>query len=1021
MKDENKTASDQTGEEVENHLNDIQDKAIKKTTEKGTKQAIRVIKHASKALVKALAYAIKAVVAVLGPYLIIIFFALIIFYLAWDMVFETRGKEQSYQMQTTQEDNVVVKDDKGDYNNATMSRGNKTEKAFYTIFSDKSYYMVIKDDKTLYKPDDTKLPKGEDGKPIVDKYEREKMFYLNPNILYTLDEFLNNNEFRFPEQFVQPVAYDADTFTLKQLADEKGNLKIQSQAYDQKTTKPIKDKKVDGVWDYGLASILHYVDFREKKEVEGKYSQEEYWDESSQSVQTRDIDEKYNKTLEDKQVWMIDKVVSPAGTISNKIKCERVKGNVYKDSEVYWEGDKNGKNVKLRKYITGNYYDTIPQYEGEPDTSQITGSKYYRDYFNHYSALVPKDCMSTFNFKSRTGKSEDEIDKILEADKFDPTNASGANVDMAQFKLGSGASADSYKMALQYLPAFQKWGETYGVDPYLLLAQACQESGGNHESSLPGGKDYNGYGCGIMQVESPGQVVTSETAYNFKTHQNETIKISGVDDVRNVDDNIRVGAMELANRMKDVNSNVLLGLQGYNMGLGGIQNVVRASGMSWEDAKNNPANLSWTNNRSIQAGDKQYIEHVLSYYASPNDKVPYVMKEDGSKVSANGSIETGSASGLSISGGGGIFDKFASWVKQNINKLKEKFKEIFPDHPDKLDVNRIEYKHNIPEKNVDDVLNMTFVMEEKKYFSEYGPVTDEFWKEKFSQLFSNPLGAYWQSLASINSADFFPNGFQSPVPGNTTISKGFGNANNGSSTEFHGGVDVAVPQGTPIYAVADGTVTKAENNSNDKSLGKYIQIQHTPDVYTNYGSLDTLSVKVGDKVTKGQQIGTSGNSGSCGGYVLHFELIKNNQHVDGSWVITGQGVSQGGNASGPLSIAGSEKAQKIYQSMAQYLGTAYSWGGNKPSTGFDCSGLMEYCFGLNGVQLPRTSEEQMAQSKRVSISDAQPGDLLFWHSGGHVGMYLGNGQYIHSPHTGDVVKISPVDWSTVCAVGRFLN
>jgi Membrane proteins related to metalloendopeptidases len=1080
MDEENKTASDQSGEQVEQRLNDIQNKAMSKGSKKAGKLAVKAVKQASKAIVKALIYIVKAIVAALGPYLLVLLFAFMLFYLAWDMLFETRGKEQSYQMQSTEEDNTLVKDDKGNYNAVALSKGNKMEKAFYTVFSDKSYYMVIGDSKTLYKPDDTNVPKDEEGKVVADKYGREKMFYLSPNALYTLDEFLNNNTFRFPEQFVQHVAYDPDSFTLKQLADDKGNLQVDSQAYDQKTTKPISGQKIKGVWDYGFAPILHYEEYREKKEAEGKYVQEEYWDSSheAQCIKTKDIDERYYKLIYDKQVWMIDKVVSSAGTISNKITADRVKGDAFKDSEIYWEGDKpiyeerehsrtvtnddgstseesyttweidHYQHVKLRKYIDANYYNTIPTYVGEPDTSQITGNKYFRDYFEHYSAFVPEKVMTTFNFTARTGVDESEINKIIEADTYDPSNpnasSSGGNVDMAQFQLGNGASSDNYKMALQYLPSFKRWGQTYGVDPYLLLAQACQESGGNHQASLPGGSNYNGHGVGLMQVEEPGHVITKVTAFNLETKKKDILNISSVEDVRNVDDNIRVGAMELAEKMGETNANVLLGVQAYNMGLGGAMNVVKASGMAWEDAKNNPSNLAWMGSRNIQAGDPKYIENVLRYYASPDDKVPYAVKEDGTKVTASGSIQTGFASGLSVSGGS-WGDRFTSWIKEKFKEITDNFEELFGIKlPEKLDPNRIEYQNHIPENRVNDIINMMFSMEEKKYFSEYGDITDQVWKEKYAQLFSNPMGAYWQSTFTVSSSDYFPNGFQSPVSGTPTILKGFGNVNNGGSTEFHRGVDVVVPQGTPIYAVADGTVSKAENNSNDKALGKYVQIQHTPDVYTVYGSMDTITVKDGDKVTKGQQIGTSGNTGDCGGYVLHFELVKSNQHVDGSWVITGKGVNQ--TASGPLSIEGSAKAQAIYQTMSQYLGSWYAWGGTTPPTkdgsgtwvvphgtgnyvggqetttpGFDCSGFTQYAFRQNGITIPRTSEQQMNSGSSVSVSDAQPGDLLFWHSGGHVGMYIGDGKYIHAPKTKDVVKISTVNWGGVEAVRRYIN
>ncbi|MGB6059151.1 MAG: NlpC/P60 family protein [Microthrixaceae bacterium] len=90
------------------------------------------------------------------------------------------------------------------------------------------------------------------------------------------------------------------------------------------------------------------------------------------------------------------------------------------------------------------------------------------------------------------------------------------------------------------------------------------------------------------------------------------------------------------------------------------------------------------------------------------------------------------------------------------------------------------------------------------------------------------------------------------------------------------------------------------------------------------------------------------------------------------------------------------------------LGTPYRWGGSTPA-GFDCSGLMMWAWAQVGVSLPRTSGAQRSATQRISRSQLQPGDLVF--SGNpvhHVGMYVGGGQMIHSPHTGDVVKISPL-------------
>lgn len=90
----------------------------------------------------------------------------------------------------------------------------------------------------------------------------------------------------------------------------------------------------------------------------------------------------------------------------------------------------------------------------------------------------------------------------------------------------------------------------------------------------------------------------------------------------------------------------------------------------------------------------------------------------------------------------------------------------------------------------------------------------------------------------------------------------------------------------------------------------------------------------------------------------------------------------------------------------QYLGIPYKWGGASPETGFDCSGFTMYVFAQLGVSLPHHAATQYGLGTPVSKDQLQAGDLVFFNGLGHMGMYIGGGQFIHSPRTGDVVKIS---------------
>ena len=116
----------------------------------------------------------------------------------------------------------------------------------------------------------------------------------------------------------------------------------------------------------------------------------------------------------------------------------------------------------------------------------------------------------------------------------------------------------------------------------------------------------------------------------------------------------------------------------------------------------------------------------------------------------------------------------------------------------------------------------------------------------------------------------------------------------------------------------------------------------------------------------------------------------------------------------PQSEEGREMAQKVVELAKEYLGTPYVWGGTTPD-GFDCSGLVYYVYGQLGVKLYRVAADQNKNGVPVPLDGLEPGDLVFfWNRQyyseiNHVGIYVGDGEFIHAPQTGDVVKIVPID------------
>ena len=90
------------------------------------------------------------------------------------------------------------------------------------------------------------------------------------------------------------------------------------------------------------------------------------------------------------------------------------------------------------------------------------------------------------------------------------------------------------------------------------------------------------------------------------------------------------------------------------------------------------------------------------------------------------------------------------------------------------------------------------------------------------------------------------------------------------------------------------------------------------------------------------------------------------------------------------------------------IGTPYVWAGASPG-GFDCSGLVMYSYAQMGVSLPHSSYAMWGVGTPVPRDQLQPGDIVFFNGLGHVGIYIGGGEYVHAPHTGTTVQVSSLD------------
>ena len=96
--------------------------------------------------------------------------------------------------------------------------------------------------------------------------------------------------------------------------------------------------------------------------------------------------------------------------------------------------------------------------------------------------------------------------------------------------------------------------------------------------------------------------------------------------------------------------------------------------------------------------------------------------------------------------------------------------------------------------------------------------------------------------------------------------------------------------------------------------------------------------------------------------------------------------------------------QRAVAFAKRYLGAPYVYGGSTPS-GFDCSGFVRFVYERFGIDLPHSSYADFDLGRRVARGELKPGDLVFFDGVGHVGLYVGNGRFIHAPHTGSHVEI----------------
>ncbi|MGX6990258.1 C40 family peptidase [Pseudolactococcus reticulitermitis] len=138
----------------------------------------------------------------------------------------------------------------------------------------------------------------------------------------------------------------------------------------------------------------------------------------------------------------------------------------------------------------------------------------------------------------------------------------------------------------------------------------------------------------------------------------------------------------------------------------------------------------------------------------------------------------------------------------------------------------------------------------------------------------------------------------------------------------------------------------------------------------------------------------------------YFMGLANDKRVEKEQVTVKKTVHEAEKATVPPPAPVKTREEKLVATANRYQGVPYVYGGTTPD-GFDCSGFTSYVYReALGQEIGRMTWNQMAVGQQISVDDAKVGDLLVFFGGNHVGIYLGNGQFIHAPQPGDIVSVS---------------
>lgn len=556
---------------------------------------------------------------------------------------------------------------------------------------------------------------------------------------------------------------------------------------------------------------------------------------------------------------------------------------------------------QLTAQYNGTIYEKKAQYINEPEIEIVEDQEYIRSYLKLFEMPVPKDAIEDFDLDKRVHENEEELKAIIEEYELkQKQNATSSDLSLSL----DGTDQTTLIGLSQYDAYFVKYGEKYGIDPIILKAMAATESSGVHNPTV---EDCSYKGCGLVQIEAPGQIVKGYTVYQFTdesgkpydTPQRVTkkigIKMDGLDtltsvcagvepenclNVYDVEKNIEAAAVAFRNRLEAYNNNVFMAIQSYNYGQGGFNIVLNlyqsATGISPEVAMTDYNNLSWTahleqvhrdpcnlgikdwcgkvgkDGKQATFGTPTHLFKVVSYF--PTNSVVYVLDANRNPIEFSTDIE-----GVERNEDGMIVNIISS-IGSSIGNALQSVGKFFVNAWDKMgDLfgtlfgTRIDYLNKIPTSNVEFVESHLTASDIDSLITMIIAFDEETY---ISNVTTDPDA---QAKLLFNSVFATGNGDLN-APENDRVADPYFEEDSSSplvgsttivekfSSNLHPGIDISAPNGSSVISIAKGQVIEV-GVSDDPHIGNYVKIDHGDGgkgyrVVAVYGRLDASSIKV---------------------------------------------------------------------------------------------------------------------------------------------------------------------------------